>query len=219
MKNFIRLLMLFMIITSCSTSRIVTTWITPEKIQSEYNTILVLGLIRDVDRSIQQSMENHFVNDLQKNGYKAISSLKEYGPKAFEKMTEDEVLQKLDDKKINAVVTIVLLDKEKERDYIPGHMRNTPFYYYYSYFGGYWGVMYRRIYEPGYYTLNTKYFWETNLYEFPSKKLIYSAQTQSFDPESSENLGHEYSLLIVNDMIKQNILRVNNRVDQAISKN
>jgi hypothetical protein len=38
---------------------------------------------------------------------------------------------------------------------------------------------------------------------------VYSVQTQSFDPGSSESLGHEYGQLIVKDMVKKNILTDN----------
>ncbi|HEY8894521.1 MAG TPA: hypothetical protein VIM79_06885, partial [Niastella sp.] len=66
--------------------------------------------------------------------------------------------------------------------------------------------MYNRVYGPGYYVTNTKYFWESNLFDVASKELIYSVQTESFDPASSESLAHEYGKLIVKDMVKHQLL-------------
>ena len=63
-----------------------------------------------------------------------------------------------------------------------------------------------RIYSPGYYQVDTKYFWESNLYDISNKQLLYSVQTQSFDPGSSAGLGHEYGQLIINDMVKNKVL-------------
>ncbi|HQZ74625.1 MAG TPA: hypothetical protein PLO70_08905, partial [Chitinophagaceae bacterium] len=56
------------------------------------------------------------------------------------------------------------------------------------------------------YTEDTKYFWETNLYDLATNDLVYSAQSQSFDPSSSESLGHEYGQMIATDLVKQHVL-------------
>ena len=54
-------------------------------------------------------------SDLTDMGYTAISALQEYGPKAFDNLTEKEALEKIKTSGANAVVTIVLLDKQKEK--------------------------------------------------------------------------------------------------------
>jgi hypothetical protein len=36
--------------------------------------------------------------------------------------------------------------------------------------------------------------------------LVYSVQTESFDPGSSESLGHEYGKLIVGNMVQNKVL-------------
>jgi hypothetical protein len=38
------------------------------------------------------------------------------------------------------------------------------------------------------------------------KRLLYSAQSQSFDPVSAQSLGHEYGKMIARDMVKKNVL-------------
>ena len=152
-------------------------------------------------------METHFVGDLKELGYNAVSSVQEYGPKAFDKMDEEAALSKLKNSGVNAVITIVLLDKEKERKYVPGNMSYSPYSYYYNHFWRYRSTLYRRIYEPEYYVTSTKYFWESNLYDMGTQNLVYSVQTQSFDPANSESMGHEYGRIIVKNMVKQNVLQ------------
>ena len=191
----------------CTTSKITTSWKAENTVPQKYNKILVLGLIREADRTLQENMENHFVGDLKELGYNVVSSLKEYGPKAFDKMDEEAALSKLKNSAVDAVITIVLLDKEKERKYVPGNMYYSPYGYYYNRFWGYRSTLYRRIYEPEYYVTNTKYFWESNLYVMSTQKLVYSVQTQSFDPANSESMGHEYGQMIVKNMVKQNVLQ------------
>jgi hypothetical protein len=197
---------LVLMATSCTTQRITTTWKTDQQPIRAFDKVMVLGLIVDTDRSIQENMENHFVDDLRALGYNAVSSLKEFGPKAFDKMTEEAAIDKLKNSSIDAVITIVLLDKQRERSYVPSDIYHSPFGYYNNYFWGYRSTLYRRIYSPGYYVIDTQYFWESNLFDMSDQKLLYSAQTQSFDPINSESMGHRYGKMIVKDMIKQQIL-------------
>lgn len=195
------------VITSCSSSRITTSWketnITPKK----YEKILVLALIGEPDRTIREKMEEHLADDLKNLGYNAVASIDEYGPKAFEDLKEADAISLLSEKGIEAVVTIVLLDKEKERYYVPAHVQHSPYAIYQSSFWRYYSTMYGRVYAPGYYTTDTKYFWESNFYDLYDWKLLYSVQSQSFDPSSTTNLAHEYGQMIVKDMVKNNVIQ------------
>ena len=207
MKNkFILAAALLLMLSACSSSRITSSWSAAGSTGKKYNKILVLGLIPDQDRSIRGFMEQHFVDDLKALGYNAASALAEFGPKAFENMCEKDAVDKIRSNGADAVITIVLLDKSKERYYVPAQRQNLPRSVYYRRFGGYYTTVYDRIYTPGYYVTDTKYFWESNLYDMSNKDLMYSVQTESFDPASSESLGHEYGKLIVEDMVKKNVL-------------
>ncbi len=195
-----------LLLSACSSSRITNSWSVASSSPKKYNKILVLGLIPDQDRSIRGFMEQHFVDDLKGLGYNAASAMAELGPKAFENMCEKDAVDKIRNSGADAVLTIVLLDKTKEQYYVPPQRQNLPRAVYYRRFGGYYTTIYDRIYTPGYYVTDTKYFWESNLYEMNSKDLVYSVQTESFDPASSESLGHEYGKLILEDMVKKNVL-------------
>jgi hypothetical protein len=152
-------------------------------------------------------MENHMVDDLKELGYTAISSLQAYGPKAFDKMTEADAISAFKNSGVDAVITIVLLDKERERNYVPPHPAFSPSGIGGTRFWDYQTNLYLRVYEPGYYVTNTKYYWESNLYDMRNQQLVYSAQTKSFDPSSFESLGHQYGYMIVRNMLQQNILK------------
>jgi hypothetical protein len=202
MKKIMLLYLACMLLgTACTSSRITTSWKAPGTNTRGYNKILVLGLIQDKDRSLQQKMEQHLTGDLANLGYKAISALDEYGPKTFTNMDEKQALEKIKNSGVDAVLTIMLLDKEKERNYIHAHSA------YYGPFWGYYGSRYRMIIEPGYYVTDTKYFWESNFYDMSTQALLYSVQTKSFNPANTENLGHEYGKLIVNNMLAKGVLQ------------
>jgi len=129
-----------------------------------------------------------------------------YGPKEFDQLNEQQAIEKLKSKGVDAVLTIVLLDKTKERYYVPGHMNYTPYGFYYNRFWGYSRAIYGRIYSPGYYVTDTKYFWESNLYDLTSGDLLYSSQSQSFDPSTSAAMGKEYGKLIVEDLDTERVI-------------
>ena len=198
---------LVFILAGCSSSRIISSWKEPDATAKSYKKVMVLSLIGDPERQFRQSMEQHMVGDLRALGYDAVCACEEYGPKAFEGMKENEAVEMLKKKGFDAVITIVLLSKAKEKYYQPGYVNYTPYEVYHRRFWGYYTTMHGRVYEPGYYSVSTKYFWETNLYDMEKANLVYSAQSQSFDPGSVNTTGHEYGLMIVKDMVKQNVLQ------------
>jgi hypothetical protein len=207
MKTIYFFLLFSVVIGSgCSTSRITNSWKESNAAAKPYKKILVLGLVGEPDRTFRMKMEEHMAGDLNDLGYNAVSSIQQYGPKAFEGMKEKEAIQQLADQGFDAVVTIVLLNKSKEKYYTPGNIYYSPYSSYHMRLWGYYTIMYDRVYSPDYYTEETKYFWESNLYDLDDWKLLYSVQSESFEPESARSLAHEYGLMIVNDMVNQNVL-------------
>jgi hypothetical protein len=195
-----------LLLGACSTSRVTHSWRSGIPVKN-YSKILVIAISGETDPSTRQRMEDHLTGDLKNQGYNAVAAFKEYGPKAFRNLSEEAVLDKIQNSGFDAVITIVLLDKTKERYYVPGHAYYySPYSGYYRRFWGYYNTMYNRVYAPGYYVTDTRYFWESNLFDVANKELIYSVQTESFDPASSETLAHEYGKLIVKDMVKHQVL-------------
>jgi len=196
-----------LVVAGCTSSRIVSSWKNPELRQQQFDKILVLGLINDKDRALRVKMEDHLVGDLKELGYEATCSCDEFSPKLFENLNEKKAITKLKNSGYDAVLTVVLLDKTRERYYVPGRVYYSPYIIYHRRFWGYYTTIYDRVYEPGYYQTNTKYFWESNLYSLKDdRELLYSVQTRSFDPSSASTLAHEYGKMIVDDMVKNNVL-------------
>ena len=194
------------VICGCHASKITSSWKAPDTTPKAYNQVAVVGLIRESDRSLREQMEDHLVGDLQAQGYHAFSSYDQFGPKAFEGKREEQVYQQLKQGGADAVLTIVLLNKEKEKYYVSAAVNLSPYPMYYHRFEGYYGALITRISAGNYYDVATKYFWESNLYDLTTKELLYSVQTQTFDPSSTESLAHEYGRMIVQDLVKKNVL-------------
>jgi len=213
-KYFALFLIPFLSIMSCNVTRITSSWKAPDATMGTYNKIMVVGIIHEADRTIREKMEAHLVGDLKSLGYNALSAYEEYGPKVFENLNEDQAKMKLANSSVDAVIAIVLLDKKKERYYVPERVVYSPYYMYQNHFWGYYNSMYSRIGTPGYYEVTTKYFWECNFYDLRTDKLLYSVQTQSFEPNTTEAVAHEYGQKIVENMTKNKILQKQNAITQ-----
>ncbi len=199
-------ILLLLLFSGCvTTTKLTSSWKAEDSMQTKIKKVVVLGLIREYDRTLREKMEEHLVNDLKALGYDAVCACNEYNPKAFDNMSEEQAIDKLRSSGVDAVLTIVLLDKTSEKYYVPGRVQYSSAYYQ-SRFWHYTRLMMDRIYEENYYVTNTKYFWESNLYELKESKLLYSAQSQSFDPSSTESLGHEYGQLIIKDLVTKKVL-------------
>lgn len=207
--KFIKLIMsvfAVLVLASCSSTQVVSSYKDPSAPQKNYSKILVLGIFQQKDRAFRVESENSLAGRLKSAGYNAVTAMDEYGPKAFDKVPEDQVADKLKSSGYDAVITIALLDKKKDQYYQPGRVSYQPVGVYYNRFGRYYSTIYDRVVDPGYYTTSTDYFLETNLYDISSGNLVYSVQTQSSDPSSAGELANDNSKKIVKDLKDKGVL-------------
>ena len=194
------------LLLSCQTSKITATWTEKNVSPKKYNKILVLGVLKDNDRELQSKMEKHLVGDLNDLGYSAFAASDVFPSGTFIKGDTAKAIEALNSKGFDAVLTVLLLNKEKETHYIPGRTTNSSYAPYHDRLDLYYYSMYDRIQTEGYYEYATKIFWESNFYDRYSKKMIYSSQTESFDLGSKENLAHYYGALLANNLVKSKVL-------------
>jgi hypothetical protein len=193
------------LIFSCSTTKITSSWKAENAVTKPYHNIMVWGILPENDSTLRKQIETHIVNDLIDKGYHAVSSLEVYKSKAYKKLTAKEIVDEFNTTGVDAVITMVLLDKEKEKIYYPGGIFNQP-----ENMNGnldrYYSLTYEKVFTPGYYISTTNYFWEANLFEVAGDKLTYSVHTKSFEPASTEALAHENGLMIIKDMLKKKVI-------------
>ena len=204
--KLLQILVIIILLSACASSKITNTWISQKTSIQKYNKIMVVGINGNETWGSKEKMERELVERLREKGQNAVAASDTYGPKAFRNLNEDTVINKLQGTGVDAVLTIVLLNKTKEKYYVPARVYYSPYIMYHHRFWGYYNTMTARIYTPGYYTYDKKYFWESNLYDMKTKELVYSVQTESFNPSSSEQLAHEYSDLIIKNMSKNSVI-------------
>ena len=114
---------------SCQTSKITSTWTDKDVSPKKYNKILVLGVLKDNDHELQSRMEKHLAGDLNDLGYSAFAASEIYPPNTFINGDTVKAIEAINNKGFDAVLTIVLLNKQKERKYVPPRIENVPAYH------------------------------------------------------------------------------------------
>ncbi|MEP7254635.1 MAG: hypothetical protein ABI666_02610 [Ferruginibacter sp.] len=189
---------------SCSSTKITSSWKAENTGTKIYHNIMVWGILTEKDSALREKMETHLVNDLAGKGYHAISSLNVLGSKVYRKLSEKEIVDQFKNSGVDAVITIVLLDKSKEQVYVPASIINNPAAF--DHVDRYYSNIYDKVFSPGYYVTTTNYFWESNLFEVSADKLVYSVRTKSFDPSSTGIQAHENGVSILKDMLKKKVI-------------
>ena len=206
MKYF-TLFIMVIFLYSCNSTEITSSWKAAESANvSNYKKILVLGIFNDNDRSWTQQVEVELAGQISSLGYEAVSALNLYGPKAFENMSEEQVVNKLKSSQFDAVFTTALLNVSSQENYRPGVVNVEPVRVVYNRFGRYYRKVYDRVYQPGYYSTSTQYFLESNLYDLNSGDITYSVQGKTFNPSSTGALSRDYGKQVLKDIKKKNVL-------------
>lgn len=160
----------------------------------------------ETDSAVRRQMETHMVNDLIGKGYHALASLEVYEAKAYSKLNAEEIVSEFKSTGVDAVITLVMLDKQKEDKYYPSEILTQPTNPT-SNLDNYYSRMYEKVFMPGYYLSTTNYFWEANLFEVDVDRRVYFVRTRSFDPASTEVLAHENGRVILKNMLKQKLIK------------
>jgi hypothetical protein len=193
--------------TSCGPSTVITaSWKSPSVPPQKYSKILVAALTSNTITKV--ILENEFALALG-NGINVLKSITEFPPDIHNTDSDKEaIMKKVKNKNVDAILTITLINKETETRYIPGSYSYNPIigYNYYDNFWGYYSYRYPYSYDPGYYVQDKIYFIETNLYDVKTEKLVWSAQSRTYNPAGLQKFSKEFSNIIVAQMKKDGVL-------------
>lgn len=200
------ILPLLALLIACQPTKITQSWAAKDAGPKMYKKILVLGVLKDNDSELQAKIENHLAEDLRTLGYMALAANKVFPAGTFLKGDTARAVNALENSGFDAILTIVLLDKNKERYYVPGRITDYSNPDQYGAFNRYYNRVSERIYAPGYFGEETKYVWENNFYDLTAKRMIYSARSRTFDIASKNTLAHTYGQLMAESLVNKNIL-------------
>ena len=172
------------------------------------NTILVTALTGRTHA--RQAVENDIAAALEKKGYQTIKSI-DVMPPTFtggEKPDRQELISKIQDSGADAILTVALIDEETETRYVPGNYSYAPFprFGYYGTFWGYYNTWYPVLHDPGYYEKDKVYFIETNLYDARTEQLLWSAQSETYNPTNLPDFAKQFSEVIISRLEDDGVL-------------
>ena len=200
------LMVLIFISAGCSSIQKTHSW-QPETVHlRNYQKVLVVCFLREEDNSIRENIENQLTDELTKKGINAVTSLQLLGSKIFDRMDEEDALYQLNNQCVDAVLTVTLLNRQKEKKYTPGTIHYTPYGYSYDRFWRYKTAINHRITTPGYYNNEKDTFPECNIYDMATQQLIYSIQSGPAFNWAFEAEGNKPFRKIANEIIKKKIL-------------
>ena len=121
---------------------------------------------------------------------------------------KQEILNSIQANGSDGILTVTLLDKDTETRYVPGSGTYAP-YPYYRYYGTFWGYYdywYPRFYDQGYYTQEKVYYIETNLYNADTEELIWSTQSETYNPDELDDFSEEFAEQIIDELENDDII-------------
>jgi hypothetical protein len=176
---------------------------------SNYSSVFIDVMGPNVQ--VKNMLEDELENIANERGLNTVKSQDVFKKTLFNEGTpsKEELLKAIRETGLETVFIIALKDKETTTRYVPG--RTT----YYSPMGfGYYGSYYRyysTVYAmndgSGYYTQDKSYYVESNLYDVESEELIWSAQSETYNPNSSEDFVRGYTKALIDKMIKDGVLK------------
>lgn len=170
-------------------------------------TILVTAL--SPKTHVRQTVEDDMATALMNNGYQTVKSFDVMPPFTEGKTPDkDELFTKITETGADAIMTVALIDKETETRYVPGNTGYAPVprFGYYRTFWGYYNTWYPAMYSEGYYEEDKIYFIETNVYDARTEELLWSAQSETYNPSSLDDFSEEFAKVVVSRMEKDGLL-------------
>jgi hypothetical protein len=206
-QYFTFLMLLGLAVTGCSSNTSITgSYVAPGVTQVSYKKIFISALTDNT--SAKQTVESSLANQLNANGVAAVKSIDVLPPNfrsAADSNDKELLIKKIREGGCDGILTVALMKQDTETRYVEGNPYPvaTP---YYGYFGSYYNYGYANFYSPGYYTNDKVYYLETNLYDAATEKLVWSAQSKTYNPSSLESFMQEYQKALAEQIAKDGLI-------------
>jgi len=185
-------------------------WVNKEKIQGKtYDNFFVVVMTADIEARVK--LENEIAATITSRGHKAIKSyevlpadLKDPKPPAV-----DALIEKIKASDCNAVFVASLLDQNDEIRFNPGgtHYTMRSDYSWSGTFFGYYSHYYSTLSTPSYYSSDKSYFMQSNLFDKASQELMFSVQSEIFNPSSLASGSRTYISTLMKQLDKAKLLK------------
>jgi hypothetical protein len=190
-------------------TQITASWKNPNEKPRRFNTIMVAALTSNLEA--RQTVENNLSQALNATGRKTLKSIESIPPGFLDDkdIDKEELLKKIRKAGADGILTVTLINKDTENRYVPESLGYAPVtrFGYYGRFSGYYTTWYPTVISPGYYEETQVYFIETNLYDAASEDLLWSAQSEIYNPSSLTGFSKDFAEVVVSKMKKDGVLK------------
>lgn len=206
-KQIIPILVLALVFGSCASQRITGTYINHEALPKEpFKSVFILTLAHNLSNKVY--IENRLAEYISARGQKAVKS-SDVIPAGYSKdndLSKEQLTKIIMESGCDAVLTLAVLDVTTEERYEPGSVYYPMNRGFYGSYYGYYGYYSPRIYQPGYYVTDQTYYLETNFYDVKAEKLLWSIQSDAYNPSSLERWYKEYAHMITYKLKKEGLI-------------
>lgn len=197
-----------LLLSACGPSQKITnSWINPEAgANAPYKSIFVIVLSQTKETSF--SVEDRMAAIIASRGQKVVLASSVFPPNLSisENFSREEMAAAIKRTGCDAVFVIALLDVKNEETYQPGRAYYPMNYGTYGSYYGYYNHYYPMVYSPGYYTSDKTYYIESNFYDLEQDQLLWSIQSEAYNPSSIDSWFDRYSYDLLNELKKEGLI-------------
>jgi hypothetical protein len=203
------LLIIGLMMSGCAPTQTITgSWINREALpKGPYNSIFIIVISQN--NQANSTVENMLAKKLESRGRKVVKCT-DFFPlniTATKRVSKEQLDDAIRKSGCDGIMTIALLDVKTEQHYTPGTAYYPVNYGFYGSYYGYYSYYYPQVYSPGYYTQEKIYYLESNFYDIPSDKLIWSVQSESYEPSGLKSWFQGYSYMLINHLKKEGLIK------------
>lgn len=202
-------LLLILSLSGCGPSqRITNSWISPEaKSKGPYESIFIIVLSPSMASSF--SVEDRMAAIVASRGQKYVVSSAVFPPNLAisENFTREQMAEAIKRTGCDAVFVLALLDVKTVETYRPGYAYYPVSYGMYGSYYGYYNHYYPLVYSPGYYSTDKTYYIETNFYDVESDRLLWSIQSEAYNPSGLDSWFDTYSRDLLEELEREGLLK------------
>lgn len=207
-KIFFSMLVMSVLLSACTSQQVIGYWVNKEALpKGPYNKIFILALLDKKESRIY--VEDEMAALIESRGQKAMKSYHVFPPEISMQgmLTREQLAQAIKNAGCDGVYLITLLDTRTESHYQPGTAYYPMVYGYYGSYYGYYNYYYPQVYQPGYYITNQTYYVETNFFDVESDQLLWSIQSDAYNPSDITSMFREYAHLINYKLKKEKLIK------------
>ena len=193
------------LLNSCASTDHVRDWSSSEEYDRHFRNLMIMGLVNKV--SLRNEVEYEVTEAAHKIGLKATNSMAMFPPELGKAFDDTERIKvRLQENGFDGILTVAIIDVSAER-YVKPETKYVPLVYY-DRFTNYYYRTEALVYKPGYFSLQSRYFMETNLYELKAGKLVWSGRSFAFDAQELERTLPSYAKKLFKELSKEGVIAI-----------